>query len=165
MSRNEQIITEPIINAILKLWSQSGRHLQMKMVSNSMIPLICQGNELLIELNPKTIRLGDILIYRHNNLLIAHRLIKSYDVEGKSFLILKGDRVRHSDSPLPAEKVIGRVIGVKHFLGYANYISIRWRVINVSVFLLSKSVSEISYLLIKLKQHKSKYDQKTFKKS
>lgn len=155
MNQDKKIVTEPIMNAVLELWGQSGQNLRMKMVSGSMRPLIREGNELLVELNPKIIRLGDVLVYYRDNLFIAHRLIKSYNAEGKRFLVLKGDKICNSDLPLPREKIVGRVIHVKYFLGQANYNSVKWRMINILISMLSRLINKNSNFLRRLKYGKN----------
>jgi len=100
---------EPVLEAIWTLWSRMGRQPRMRMVTGSMQPLIQVGDQLLIEPLPKNIHLGDVVIYRHRDQLIAHRLVS---IEGERF-ILKGDNVHHFDPPLPREKIIGRVLGLE----------------------------------------------------
>ncbi len=136
---------EPVLEAIWTLWSRMGRQPRMRMVTGSMQPLIQIGDQLLIEPLPKNIHRGDVVIYRHREQLIAHRLVS---IEGER-LILKGDNVYHFDPPLPREKIIGRVLGIE---GGADYTAMRWRLLNSLIAQFSNSISR-AYRLYQTLKH------------
>jgi signal peptidase I len=136
---DERTIPEPMIEALWELWAKMGRQPRMRMITGSMQPLIKEGDELHIELQPKVIHLGEVLIYRHRGQFIAHRLVDIRQSGEKERFILKGDAILNLDPPLPRERIIGRVICVEGASGCADYNSMRWRIFNLLIALFSKS--------------------------
>jgi len=134
----ERTIPEPVLEALWELWGKMGRQPRMRMVSGSMQPLIKEGDELYIELQPKLIHLGDVLIYRHRGQFIAHRLVSIRKSGKGERFILKGDAALGFDPPLPRERIIGRVICVEAASGCADYNSMRWRRFNLLIARFSK---------------------------
>jgi len=127
-----------VAEAVWTSWTHLGRQPRMRMVSGSMRPLIKVGDELHLELHPQTIYLGDVLIYRHRDQFIAHRLVDIHQSGKKIQFILKGDAIAHFDPPLSRKQIIGRVICVQSTLGCANYNAKRWRRFNALIARFSK---------------------------
>ena len=136
---SERSLPESVIATLWISWARTGRQLHMQMMTGSMRPLIRAGDQLYIELQPKIIQLGDILIYRHRSQFIAHRLVGiRQSREGEQF-ILKGDATPRFDAPLPRERIIGRVTYVEGILGGANYNTKRWQRFNRWIACFSRS--------------------------
>jgi len=80
-------------------------------VGSSMLPTIHDGDYLVIDTTPESIELGDIIVYKHNNELIGHRVIK---ITSEGYIV-KGD---NNPAPDPwivrPEDVIGEVEWVIH---------------------------------------------------
>lgn len=136
---SERPLPESVIETFWISWARMGRQPRMRMVTGSMRPLIREGDQLYIELQPKIIQLGDILIYRHRGQFIAHRLVDiRQSREGEQF-ILKGDATPRFDAPLPRERIIGRVAYVEGVLGCTDYNTKRWQRFNRWIAYFSKS--------------------------
>lgn len=72
----------------------------------SMMPLIKEKSQLLINLNPKEkYRNGDIVIFLDNGRLAVHRIIKSKNCN----FILKGDNNYQIDGSFKADQLFGKV--------------------------------------------------------
>ena len=139
LQSSEKPLPESVIKSLWISWARIGHQPRMRMMTGSMRPLIQAGDELHIELQPKVIQLGDILIYRHRGQFIAHRLVDiRQSSEGEQF-ILKGDATPRFDAPLPRERIIGRVTYVEGVLGGTDYNTRRWQRLNGWVARFSKS--------------------------
>ena len=103
-----------------------GVHLHTRGVS--MAPLIRGGCVLLVEQAAlEDLRLGDILVYRDRDLLVAHRLVARRRRQGSLCLLTKGDafswRFREEIDP---EQVLGRVTVVRGRRGREIKIGAGW---------------------------------------
>jgi signal peptidase I len=84
-----------------------------------MYPTILHDDVITVEpVEPSTIRVGDIALYRTENSLIAHRVVKieinndsqSSVLSPQSYFILRGDARPACDDPVTAEQVLGKVV-------------------------------------------------------
>ena len=78
----------------------------------SMWPFIKQGEKLIIKKVPiEDLRVGDIILYRKDNQLVCHRLIKRIGDEKGYLLYTRGDNSSQFDS-LSEEMFLGKAIGI-----------------------------------------------------
>jgi signal peptidase I len=78
---------------------------------NSMIPLIRNGDIILVDPKKNDFRTGNIIFYRRSaGRYIAHRLMHVNRNNGSLELETKGDGVQEFDRPVPLEQVMGRVV-------------------------------------------------------
>ena len=78
---------------------------------NSMVPLINEGDQLyIVKITPKSLRLGDLVIFYFHKRLICHRVLR----KKKTTIITKGDNNWFIDSPLTYKKIVGKLILVKN---------------------------------------------------
>jgi len=78
----------------------------------SMWPFIKQGERLIIKKIPiGDLKIGDIILYRKDNQLICHRLIKRIGDEKGYLLYTRGDNSSQFDS-LSEEMFLGKAIGI-----------------------------------------------------
>ena len=88
-----------------------------------MYPTILNGDEITVEpIKTEAIRVGDIILYRDEENLIAHRVVKiqikndtyndsqSSVLSTQSCFILRGDARPSCDDPVTAEQVLGKVV-------------------------------------------------------
>ena len=80
----------------------------------SMLPLVRSGDRMQVEPCNDLPQLGDILIIRHGNGLIAHRLLSlSLNPQGEIVCLAQGDNALSPDPPIGFEHVAGRAITLR----------------------------------------------------
>ena len=75
--------------------------------SESMAPTIQAGDGLELE-DATDLRIGDVVVYRHDRLFICHRI---HGIEGHR-LFLRGDAATGADEEVDVQQIVGRVDGV-----------------------------------------------------
>lgn len=128
---------EPLVGAIWSMWGQVERKPRMRMKGNSMSPFINEDDILLIDPQPKNIRIGDVVVYRRDGKCIAHRVVGIRKSGPGAQLILKGDNISVPDSPIPREIVIGKVSGRENASKITDYTSRRWLFLNTVIAVVS----------------------------
>ena len=100
---------------------QDGYRVNFSAPGHSMYPTIMANEKIVVApIDPAAVRTGDIILYRANGCLIAHRVahIKKMNPEagitnaGWSF-ILKGDASRTYDEPVKFKQILGKVIAIE----------------------------------------------------
>ena len=88
--------------------------------SNSMVPVFSKGDGLLIEkCDVDNIEVGDILVFKNNNAVITHRVIKKEVVNNNVKFTTKGDNNKAKDEIISTSS---NVIGKAHFaIKYIGY--------------------------------------------
>lgn len=81
--------------------------------SDSMCPSVKRGDVLLIK-SVDIYQQGDIIVYKHNNSLISHRIIEI----DKNYIILKGDSNSFQDYNVDLSSVKGKVIYIFPKIGF-----------------------------------------------
>jgi len=102
---------------------RNGYKVSFSAPGHSMYPTILANETLVVEpVAPLDVHKGDIVLYRSNGNLIAHRVkgvvrdarTNEYSTLLKSLsFILCGDAARTSDAPVTSEQVLGKVISVE----------------------------------------------------
>jgi signal peptidase I len=100
------------------LWGEeilkSGCELRMETVGGSMLPALRAGDIVIVRpACASDVTVGDVIVFRQGNTLVAHRLIRKSGANGATVLMTKGDFKRDYDELLPADKVLGKVITVE----------------------------------------------------
>lgn len=79
-------------------------------IGSSMWPDLRNGDELkLKQIAFEEIQAGDIVLFHNEQVLVAHRVLKTYVESGRAMLLLKGDNRTFADPPVFYEQVVGRV--------------------------------------------------------
>ena len=126
--------------AIIALWEDLYNKKQkswLAILSGSMMPLLQIGDKVLVHsVKPAEIRVGDLMVYKSNDNLIVHRVIRKYD--SLSF-IQKGDNAATAEI-VSSKDVIGTVIAIRkgNKMIYPN--KGIWNFINLILTLFSCSV-------------------------
>lgn len=120
---NIRIITYPVIAVlviIIILVSGIFKFQLVAIASNSMNPVFYRGDVLLIEkCDIDTIDVGDILVFKNNNSVVTHRVIKREVVNNSIKLTTKGDNNKAKDDIISTSS---NVIGKAHFaIKYMGY--------------------------------------------
>ncbi len=106
-------VTPDMLDSLLNLWGESGQMQWLSISGRSMLPLMRDGDRILVEFRPRALKPGDVLLFRQNELLVAHRLLRLTGQGDQPLVIAKGDNVAAFDPPYPLEDVIGRVHAIR----------------------------------------------------
>lgn len=106
----DRLIHPDTLNAAISLWGQAGEAHWIPVRGSSMLPLLREGDQLLVAHAKWQIRRGDIVVFQRPDGLIAHRVLCVQSSEGEHILCTKGDNVFGMDPALTQDKVLGRVI-------------------------------------------------------
>ena len=89
--------------------------------SGSMEKVLSKGDVVIIEKrdDPTKIELEEIIAYRHNKIIVVHRLVKKIEVSGETIFYTKGDaNVSMDDYMITMDMVIGTVNFKIPYIGY-----------------------------------------------
>ena len=111
---------------------QDGYKVSFSAPGHSMYPTIMANETILVEpIDPETVKQGDIILYRTNGRLVAHRVVGinmliddsslSYSDFGAQssalsplrFFILRGDASSTCDKPVKFDQILGKVVSVE----------------------------------------------------
>lgn len=106
-------VQEPIIEAVLGIWGETGKQRLIPITGRSMLPLIRDGDHVVVTHCTSGIRRGDVVVFRDKNKLFAHRVLGIYKSKDGATFITKGDNALQFDPPVDGKEVIGRVIGIE----------------------------------------------------
>jgi hypothetical protein len=98
-----------------------------------MRPFIQDGDRVLVAHGSAGVRQGDVVVFRREGGLIAHRVLRIYDDDdddaaGAKF-VTKGDNVSHFDPPMSAGEIVGRVLAVRRGDRYMSLDTAAWRML------------------------------------
>ena len=86
------------------------QQLSFRMQGYSMYPTLCSGDKGIVQKwDANDIKIGDIVVFKANNKLVAHRLIEIYYREGVRNFIAKGDKNNHTDEPFESSALVGKI--------------------------------------------------------
>ncbi len=74
----------------------------------SMLPTLRPGDEVVVDLETRKFRCGDLIVVRSGETLIAHRVI-----ETSPHLRTRGDNAPEADPPVHLERVMGSVVELR----------------------------------------------------
>ena len=87
---------------------------ELPVLSGSMMPILQPGKHIKIKyMPPYEIKTGDIIIFKDNNSLTAHRALIKISIANKVFIYQKGDTNRFGGWII-GEKIIGTVISAQN---------------------------------------------------
>ena len=79
----------------------------------SMLPSIGSGQLLKVTVaSAEHIQVGDVILYRRDGRLVAHRLVRIARDAGDWLLVARGDAHWACDAPITAAQLLGRVAGI-----------------------------------------------------
>lgn len=83
---------------------------RLEIISDSMIPFLLVGDQVIIESCPiEALQVGDIITYQTAQDLFTHRVRAIVTENGQSWILTRGDRLTKFDEPISAENYIGRL--------------------------------------------------------
>jgi hypothetical protein len=118
-----ELITELLLDGYKVNFSAPG---------HSMYPTIMANETILVEpIDPGAVRMGDILLYRTNGRLIAHRVVRinmpagnsnssnsNFDTPSSALsfqpsFTFRGDACPSCDAPVTADQILGKVVAIE----------------------------------------------------
>jgi hypothetical protein len=92
----------------------SGYRLRFRATGRSMHRAIADGEIITVEpIAADEVRWGDIVLYRAQKSVIAHRVEKiGREFNRVTYLLVRGDASEYCDDPVLPEQVLGRIVGV-----------------------------------------------------
>ena len=88
--------------------------------SNSMVPIYERGDAIIFEkIDKHYLENDDIIVFKKNDILVAHRIVKTKEVSSKLYFYTKGDANNSVDVEMVSEdEVLGIVRRVVKYIGY-----------------------------------------------
>ena len=88
--------------------------------SNSMVPVYARGDAIIFEkIDKKLLQDDDIIVFKKDNILVAHRIINTKEVSSKLYFYTKGDANNSADGDMINEDdVLGIVRRVVKYIGF-----------------------------------------------
>ena len=103
-----------LLDAAVALMGHAGRLGIVRVLGESMRPILPPESLLSVDFAPADLRRGDLLLFRQGQYLAVHRLLfRSTDREGRPCLRTRGDNVLALDPPVDPARVIGRVTAMR----------------------------------------------------
>ncbi len=120
---NISFITIPIIillTIIIILVSGIFKFQMIAIASNSMVPIYERGDAIIFEkIDKHYLENDDIIVFKKNDILVAHRIVKTKEVSSKLYFYTKGDANNSVDVEMVSEdEVLGIVRRVVKYIGY-----------------------------------------------
>lgn len=79
----------------------------------SMWPFLKPGDKLIVEkISASSLSAGDVILYKLNNQVVCHRLIKKIKTSGSCVLSCRGDGSVFASERVDGQMLLGRVMGV-----------------------------------------------------
>lgn len=104
-------------SAVLEAWRRDGAEDWIEATGGSMLPLIGPGDRLLVRFGEPVVERGDVIIFRHDGLIVAHRVVGSRRRDGERRLIAKGDNERLATEDVGPADLLGVVRAVERRSG------------------------------------------------
>lgn len=125
---------------------------KIPVTGDSMSPVLRTGDVIYIEpVKAEGLDMGDILIFKTEGNMTAHRLVRILRSNGRSMFLTKGDTFSSVDMPLKEEDIIGRAYAVEKFGLALNFKKGIFSIFNR----LSYALSPVSSFLYNIRrQHK-----------
>ena len=102
------------IGTLRDLWQLSNEQHWLPVHGISMLPLLQEGDEILISHDLSTVRRGDILVFQKSDGLVAHRVVQIRKQPDQADIYqTKGDNCLRFDPPLFEPEVLGRVNSIR----------------------------------------------------
>jgi hypothetical protein len=111
---------------------QEGYRVNFSAPGHSMFPTIMANEAIMVEpIDPETVRMGDIILYRTNGRLIAHRVVginmfsgnrsslhSDFDTQSSTLsphplFTFRGDACLSCDTPVKAGQILGKVVSIE----------------------------------------------------
>ncbi len=98
---------------------REGHGVKFRAPGGSMYPTICNGDLITVApINPHDIVVSDIILYRHDYCVVAHRVVdieapQSSALSTQHCFRLRGDAAINDDDPVHADQILGEVVSIE----------------------------------------------------
>lgn len=99
-------------------------------IAYSMSPILVAGNEVAVKYcAPEKLNIGDIVVFKHNDCLYAHRYIHRAKHSGNMLrFVTKGDNLLDLDNmTVTAQDLFGKVVSIKKSYGEIKLAGFSWK--------------------------------------
>lgn len=131
------MIPEAYINTVLELLPMAKKPVWCKLTGQSMEPLLCHEDSLLVRPGNCDIHIGDIIVFKSHQHQCAHRVVGTTSALGQRVYLTKGDNSYSFDRPVLSGQVLGKVIKAIGNYGPLHLDSISWRFRNFFIAIYS----------------------------
>lgn len=106
---------------------------------NSMNPTLTDGDQILVKtVSLQDLRLGDIIVYKNKDQLIAHRfLYRNFRKDNIAEIIAKADNSSERDSPSSSDCLLGKVVEINRRGKPLNLENNFWRIVSYLIGVVS----------------------------
>lgn len=143
------LIQGTVLEAVIDVWAQAGGRSFVAITGTSMFPLLREGDSVLVAHGREDVKCGDIIVFRHNNRLFAHRVLRIIAGERENSFVTKGDNVLQFDPPFESGDVLGKVLAIKRGNRQMSIDTTAWRLtgwfIAVSTLILVRLFGWVRY--------------------
>jgi signal peptidase I len=101
------------IATALEVWAEDERQHWLPVVGDSMMPLMREGDAVLVAHGEGRLHRGTIVVFRKGDRLLAHRVLRTTHGAGGRALTTKGDNRLGFDAPVLAGDVVGHVVSIQ----------------------------------------------------
>ena len=126
---DQTLLHDPMLEAVLHVWRQAQRQHWLRITGCSMLPLIREGDRVLVAHGHAGIRRGHVVVFRRDGKLTAHRVIRISGSDNEPIVVTKGDNTLQYDSTLSAGDIVGRVLTLERRGRRMSLDTPAWRVL------------------------------------
>jgi len=117
-------LNHEIIERLLKEGLERNCRFRLRVASQSMAPLLRPGDHVYVQkADPGRLAKGELVVLRRETDLAVHRLIA---MDGGEGCLTKGDNLPHSDPPIPAADILGRVVAIEQGRRTIDLTQVKW---------------------------------------
>lgn len=115
------IILMIVLTSFVVLTSGAIKYFAVTIGSESMVPTINKGDIAIVDKSVTTedLKENDILVFKHDSIIIIHRIVKILVVNGETYYYTKGDNNNAEDGyPITESQIVGMYLFKIPYLGY-----------------------------------------------
>lgn len=119
------------VYTLRELWQESSESHWIPVIGMSMLPLLREGDEILVSHDLSRVIRGDVLVFMKECGLVAHRVVKINMNSNRSpIFTTKGDNRTNFDLPIANSDTLGVVIGIRNNSELDDYSTTMWQMRN-----------------------------------
>jgi signal peptidase I len=128
-----------IVQATLDLLTGHQGRIRLAVAGRSMVPLMHEGDQVVVQLAPERVQVGDVVVVKGHQGLVVHRVVRKLGQMGRVTYLTKGDAGFGLDPPVAASDILGQVVELER-TGQRTFDLTRptWRAFGLGLALLSR---------------------------